>query len=208
MSELDELLSDVRDDESTRHRRGSMVALTIAGIAVVSALATAVTLIASGTASIAAAGLGEPVDSASAADSDDRVAPDVTALSEPAAAPAAPAAVDEPPRYDASTDIATIPRPPADWPASEVASHDAWLQQQEIIADCMLEQGFDYTYTPFYLVPPGYDWGTENSDDDIRSPKGIALGGSPDQGLGEDYDWRNAGCHGYAVHVTGMDNAN
>ena len=41
----------------------------------------------------------------------------------------------------------------------------------------------------------------------MTSPKGIALWGPPDQGLGDAYDWRNAGCHGYAVHVTGRDDA-
>lgn len=41
MSELDELLADVRAEESTHRRRGSVIALTIAGVAVVGALATA-----------------------------------------------------------------------------------------------------------------------------------------------------------------------
>lgn len=195
-----------------------MIALSIAGIAVVGALATATTLIASATGSIAAAGLGEPATSTV----DQAVLPGVTALSEPSAAPAAPAVVDElprvdgPPRYDASTDIATIPRPPADWPAGELANAEVWLEQQGIIGDCMLELGYDYVFTPWWLIPlpkPGepvepIPANTENWDGDFSSPKGVALWGEPDRGLGDDYDWREAGCDGYAVHVTGMDNAN
>ncbi|HYI34903.1 MAG TPA: hypothetical protein VEX88_15700 [Glaciibacter sp.] len=114
----------------------------------------------------------------------------------------------EPIRYDASTDIATIPRPPAEWPADQLANAEVWLTQQSIIADCMLEKGFEYVFVPYWTFPDKYTPGNENWDGDFSSPKGIALDGEPDRGLGDDYDWKEAGCHGYAVHVTGMDNAN
>lgn len=122
--------------------------------------------------------------------------------------PTTPAPAAEPLKYDASTDIATIPRPPAGWSASELANAEVWLLQQSIVADCMLDKGFEYVFTPWWMFPPKYNPGSENWDGDFSSPKGIALDGEPDRGLGEDYDWREAGCHGYAVHVTGMDNAN
>jgi hypothetical protein len=114
----------------------------------------------------------------------------------------------EPIRYDASTDIATIPRPPAEWTVDQVANAEVWLTQQSIIADCMLEKGFEYVFVPYWTYPDKYTPGNENWDGDFSSEKGIALDGEPDRGLGVDYDWKEAGCHGYAVHVTGMDNAN
>jgi hypothetical protein len=119
-----------------------------------------------------------------------------------------PAPAAEPVTYDASTDITTIPRPPAGWSPSELANAEVWLLQQSIVADCMLDKGFDYVFMPWWMFPPKYNPGSENWDGDFGSPKGIALDGEPDRGLGEDYDWREAGCYGYAVHVTGMDNAN
>ena len=39
---------------------------------------------------------------------------------------------------------------------------------------------------------------------DPTSPYSIALWG---HNTGPGYDWKNAGCQGYAVHVTGMDGA-
>lgn len=215
MSEIPELLASVREKESRRTPRGSRIALTVVGIGIVATIAAGATLAVSATASIAEAGLGgagsEPAPAPVAdvvADFADAVPLEhVTAP----AAPAAPAAEAGPPIYDASTDIATIPRPPADWPA-ELGNSEVWLEQQGIIADCMLDQGYEYHFTAYWLIPSGWlrDNGLfdENVDGDITSPKGVALYGPPDQGLGEDYDWRTAGCVGYAVHVTGMDDAN
>ncbi len=91
-----------------------------------------------------------------------------------------------------------------------MANVEVWLEQAGIIADCMLEQGYEYHFTPWYLYTPGERSliNSENWDGDMTSPKAVALWGAPDRGLGEDYNWREAGCHGYAVHVTGMDDAN
>ena len=125
----------------------------------------------------------------------DPAAPDSDAVSNPDAAPAA-GAESAPPEYDATTDISTIPRPSADWPVDV----EVWLEQQAIIADCMLEQGYEYVFTPYSAHPPGplVPIHPENVDGDITSPK-ESPSGPPDQGLGDAYDWRNAGCHGYAV---------
>ncbi|MGR2752401.1 hypothetical protein [Agromyces arachidis] len=117
------------------------------------------------------------------------------------AEPAADESVD--PVYDASTDLSTIPRPPADWSEEQRRNAEIWLEQAGIIADCMLEQGFDYTFTPYWMLTPG--------PIDTAAPafdaEWYALWGR-NEGSGDDYDWRDAGCHGYAVHVTGMYDAN
>ncbi len=167
----------------------------------------------SAAASIATAGLGPAAEAAPedvATDPVEVITPHVVADPPLPAGPAAPAEDPVIPVYDASTDIATIPRPPAEWPESELANAEVWLEQKGIIGDCMAEQGYEYLFTPWWLVPPGERLPTypENSGGDFRSPAGIALNGEPDRGLGDDYDWRTAGCIGYAVHVTGMDNAN
>jgi hypothetical protein len=108
------------------------------------------------------------------------------------------------PVYDADTDIATIPRA-ADDP--DPANTEIWLTQQRIIAQCMREQGFEHRYTAYWLVPGDQ---LANRSDALGNPSGddylLALWG--DTGAGDDYRWEEAGCHGYAVHVTGMDDAN
>lgn len=209
MSEIEDLLADVRAEEVRRTPRRSRVALVVAGIGVVAAIAAAATMAVSATASIAEAGLASASEPSPESQVDEVVADSAGAGSlEPAAEPAASPAEAGPPPYDASTDIATIPRPPADWAADQLANAEVWLEQQGIIADCMLDQGFDFSFTPFWLFPPGYTPGLQNIDGDLGSAKGVALYGPLDQGSGADYDWRNAGCVGYAVHVTGMDDAN
>jgi hypothetical protein len=231
VSDLDELLADVRTDESTRQRRGSAIALTIAGVAVVGALATATILTASATASIATAGLGEPV--ASAAAPDDPVVPgsgpsvatgdtgidgDVTAT-EPGPATSASDYVATQPttgpdgrRYDqwgarlldATTDLTTIEYP-AGMSADERAQKAFWFKQQQITAQCMSEKGFDYWFKT------GWDSGAGDrgvAQYAVGTPGHEAEYGPADQPSGQDYDWKQAGCYGYAVHVTGMDDAN
>lgn len=108
------------------------------------------------------------------------------------------------PIYDADTDIATIPRAADD---TDPANTEIWLTQQRIIAQCMREQGFEHRYTAYWLVPGDQ---LADRDDALGNPSGddylLALWG--DTGAGDDYRWEEAGCHGYAVHVTGMDDAN
>lgn len=115
--------------------------------------------------------------------------------------PVAAAPIAEPPIYDASTDIATIPRPPADWSADQLANAEIWLTQSAIIGDCMLEKGYEYHFTPSWQGSTPWKFA------DHAPSEALALWGPTDRGLGDDYDWRDAGCQGYAVHVTGMDDA-
>lgn len=78
---------------------------------------------------------------------------------------------------------------------------------QQAIQACMAERGFLYR-----ISAPG-DFGT-SLEDDPAIPGGLneeeraawldALWGNA--GAGAAYRWEDAGCHGYAVHVTGNDN--
>lgn len=141
----------------------------------------------------------------------------------PAVTPAPPTAVtdvtgDEPiggestatadagfPIYDADTEIATIPRPAND---PDPANTEIWLTQQRITAQCMRDQGFEYRYTAYWLVddPVAASANLGNPPYVEGSAYSLAIGG--DSGAGDDYRWEDAGCTGYAVHVTGMDDAN
>ncbi|GAA2453870.1 hypothetical protein [Agromyces soli] len=107
------------------------------------------------------------------------------------------------PVYDADTDIATIPRAAED---PDPANTEIWLTQQRIIAQCMREQGYEHRYTAYWLVsgdPALIQDALGNPSSDEYT---LALWG--DTGGGDEYRWEEAGCHGYAVHVTGMDDAN
>jgi hypothetical protein len=103
------------------------------------------------------------------------------------------------PVYDTSTDPASITYP-TDWPQSELDNAHIWVEQQFIIADCMADQGFDYTWTLWWERDPmKLPASPARSADEV-----FALYG--DTGAGPNYRWNEAGCVGYAVHVTGQDN--
>jgi len=96
---------------------------------------------------------------------------------------------------------------PATWSDDEIANAKVWLEQNDIVTECMDEKGYDFAYTPFWLQEPGPRVSWENSlPESEQAGATLALWGNT--GAGADYHWEDAGCHGYAVHVTGMDNAN
>jgi hypothetical protein len=70
----------------------------------------------------------------------------------------------------------------------EQANGRDWIETQTITADCMKDQGYAYTFEPYW-----------------EAGARLALDG--DTGGGADYHWDEAGCYGYAVHVMGNDNA-
>lgn len=129
--------------------------------------------------------------------------PDARSPATTAVAPSTPAVEAGSPRFDVATDINTIPIP-ADFPPSEVNNAKLWLTQQALVARCMDDQGFHFTYTPWWLrdvtAPPGPAEG-----EGPGTAFWLALWGEDDQPFGDDYDWTEAGCVGYAVHATGMD---
>ena len=104
--------------------------------------------------------------------------------------------------FDATTDPASIVIPPTnDWGE---ANTGIWEAQQQIIAKCMADQGFWYAWTNNRaLLDP--ERRTMVLSEDGPAAELAEYGDTP---LGDAYDWTRAGCHGYAVHVTGMDDAN
>jgi hypothetical protein len=73
---------------------------------------------------------------------------------------------------------------------------------QLVIQACMADVGFDY------FVPEVAEYGTDPKPfgltEDEMAAWDLALWG--DSGLGSAYRWEDAGCSGYATHVTGQDN--
>jgi hypothetical protein len=224
-------VDDLLDAERNRRRPAAgraRIALIITGAVTVVALGTGATLAATATAFLveheAESSLveysspTEQTTSPTIEPSASAVVPSPTAPTAPAA-PAAPPAEAQPARsefgipfFDASTDIATIPRPADD---HDPASTEIWLTQQGIIADCMLEKGFEYRFTVYWLIPPeapleariaalgGVPAGTA----EFAALHGVTEFGPDDPAVAPEYRWEDAGCHGYAVHVTGMDDA-
>ena len=115
------------------------------------------------------------------------------------------------PVYDASTDIATIPRPVDDY---NPANTEVWLLQLSIIADCMREKGLEYRYTVYWQVPSVVarelglaPFEPQSGTDEFEALHGVREFGPDDPEVAPEYRWEDAGCVGYAVHVTGMDDA-
>jgi hypothetical protein len=82
-----------------------------------------------------------------------------------------------------------------------------WMETQTITAACMQEQGFAYTFEPFWERAPGVleEYWVNTLPASEQAGARLALDG--DTGGGADYHWDDAGCWGYAVHVMGNDNA-
>jgi len=98
--------------------------------------------------------------------------------------------------YDATTDPADIV------PSTDPNFSDGiWAAQQQVIARCMADQGFWYAWTNEYAAD-------QMAPIVMTDPSEAAWlarwGTNPDD---QPYDWRLAGCAGYATHVTGMDDA-
>lgn len=94
------------------------------------------------------------------------------------------------------------PRPDGRRPSP--ADQRAWLEFQQVVRDCMVAAGQEYGY---------WEWWNPGDESSNRFPPmpadltaveaaawEAALRGSP---TGDPYRWEDAGCWGYAVHVTG-----
>ena len=78
-----------------------------------------------------------------------------------------------------------------------------------LVTQCMAEAGFDWRAV--ITVRDGIFSGVEFTyvgDIDPSLQAGFTLALSGDTGGGDYYDWADAGCWGYAVHVTGNDGNN
>ncbi|MFD2756919.1 hypothetical protein [Gulosibacter faecalis] len=116
---------------------------------------------------------------------------------------------------DSLPELPSIPSLAGQELADENGLVDVWDLQQYYLAHCMAEAGFEWRWTygdesyselgdaiwpEGYVIPgtwddptPGFQealWGENDFDDESYV-----------------YSWDTAGCDGYAVHVTGMDDA-
>jgi hypothetical protein len=88
------------------------------------------------------------------------------------------------------------------------AEQQEWLAFQQLVRDCMADEGQDYLY---------WEWWNPTSDTSNRFPA-MPADLTPDEHLawelalngtspgGADYRWQDAGCWGEAVHRTGGTN--
>ena len=101
---------------------------------------------------------------------------------------------------EANPDGTTPPPPPE--------KRRQWLAFQQIVRDCMAAAGHEYLYWEWWNVksaqsnrfPP---MPADLTTDEFAAWELALYGDSP---LGADYDWEQAGCWGYAVHLTGGTN--
>lgn len=127
---------------------------------------------------------------------------------------------------DSLPDLPSIPSLEGQKLANDEGMVDVWDLQQYYIAQCMAEQGFEWRWAYYSTDFPGglpVEFGTQSGHIPNRV-KGYILPGSWDDqtpgfqealwgenSIGGDpnyeYSWDTAGCHGYAVHVTGQDDA-
>lgn len=217
-------VNDLLDAERERPRRTSTrarVALIVAGAATVVALGTGATLAATAAATLvrheAVSSVADELPGSPEPSTSTMTGPEESPIGPTPSAPSTTVlpAQDEAgiPFFDASTDIATIPRP-ADDP--DPANTEIWLAQHGIIADCMLEKGFDYRFTVYWLIPPEATReerlaafsGPQIGTAEFEALYGVTEFGPDDPAVAPEYRWEEAGCNGYAVHVTGMEDAN
>jgi hypothetical protein len=113
------------------------------------------------------------------------------------------------PGYDPDAPASDEPDVPSERDALITAEEQqAWLAFQQIVRECMADAGQEYLY---------WEWWNPGPDTSNRFPAmpadltadevavwNLALNG--DAGAGAAYRWKDAGCWGYAVHVTGGTN--
>ncbi|UQN14272.1 hypothetical protein [Gulosibacter sp. ACHW.36C] len=110
--------------------------------------------------------------------------------------------------------------------ADDAGLVDVWDLQQYYIADCMADAGFEWRWV-YYDGGFEGSFSDESPDATISHPADYTIPGtwsdqtpgfqaalwgendfmSPDYDPNYVYHWTTAGCDGYAVHVTGMDDA-
>jgi hypothetical protein len=167
-------------------------------------------------------GQGDPADPGSA----EPIGEDVTEGTTPPGATPAPTAPATPPATTPPAGAPATPPPTAapapkhdpDDPASDepdvsspgdalptAAEQEAWLAFQQIVRECMADARQDYLY---------WEWWNPGPDTSNRFPPmpadltadeaaawNLALNGNARAGAA--YRWKDAGCWGYAVHITG-----
>jgi hypothetical protein len=102
----------------------------------------------------------------------------------------------------------SAPVPPDD--LNQPTERQTWLLFQDEIRDCMAGAGHEYLYWEWWNpVYQSVDFSAEPAmpqglSEEQKAAWTLALFG--DAGGGAAYRWEDAGCSGYATHVTGNDN--
>ena len=139
------------------------------------------------------------------------------------APPTAPGSTPEPtppaaPPTSAPGTAPPTPTPGSDDPASEKRAPEvprggvpptaeeqrAWLAFQDIVGECMADAGQQYLYWEWWNPGPDTSNRLQAMPADLTTDEAVAWefalnGDSPG---GDAYRWQDAGCWGYAVHVT------
>ncbi|HEY1106024.1 MAG TPA: hypothetical protein VGE78_07735, partial [Agromyces sp.] len=106
-----------------------------------------------------------------------------------------------------SAPVPPDPGPDAPTPREKSLAYDA------LVRECMNDAGFDYFYAEwwnpeFLAADPMAENPWDQEPDDMTPEQQAAweraLGGDP--GTGVAYRWEDAGCWGYATHMSGKDN--
>jgi hypothetical protein len=145
--------------------------------------------------------------SAPAAEPTPTPSPTVTAV--PAPVPTQPAAEPEGDTADGTYDdgnVVEVRTPNPDAIPTTVAEREYFYG---LVTQCMAEAGFDWRAV--VLQTDGTFSGVEFThvgDIDPALQAGFTLALDGDTGGGDYYHWADAGCWGYAVHVTGNDGNN
>ena len=136
-------------------------------------------------------------------------APTAPATTPPAGAPATPPLTTAPapaPKHDPdspASDDPDVPSPGNALPTAE--EQEAWLSFQQIVRDCMADAGQDYLYWEWWNPGPDTSNRFPPMPADLTADEAAAwnhaLNGNARAGAA--YRWKDAGCWGYAVQVTG-----
>jgi hypothetical protein len=131
------------------------------------------------------------------------------ATTPPAGAPATPPLTTAPapaPKHDPdspASDDPDVPSPGNALPTAE--EQEAWLSFQQIVRDCMADAGQDYLYWEWWNPGPDTSNRFPPMPADLTADEAAAwnhaLNGNARAGAA--YRWKDAGCWGYAVQVTG-----
>lgn len=102
-------------------------------------------------------------------------------------------------------DVDSEPSPGAGRGAPDAAEQERWIAFQQVVLECMAGAGQEYVYwewwTPGAGAPDRRSAMPDGLSPDEQAAWALALDGTARGGDG--YRWQDAGCWGYAVHVTG-----
>lgn len=119
---------------------------------------------------------------------------------------ATPAPTPEPaPEHDPDGPASDEPDDPSARGALTTEEQQAWLAFQQIVRECMAGAGHEYLYWEWWNPAPDASNRFPAMPADLAADEAAAwnLALNGDAPAGATSEWKDAGCWGYAVHVTG-----